>query len=95
MRQAIRNYTNAIKKIGGTVVYETGGCATMKVTKNKQEIWAGVTVAAGYEYTVTIIEKEEMRQDVVAVAEAMMNDIATTGHVAILRYREIRNQGRV
>ncbi len=49
MRQAIRNYTNAIKKIGGTVVYETGGCATMKVTKNKQEIWAGVTVAAGYD----------------------------------------------
>lgn len=79
----VRNHINAIKKIGGTVVYDGGGRATLKVTKGKQEIWVGVNVAAVYEYRLDIVEKGEMQQEVVATAEVMTNDITTTGHAAL------------
>jgi OOP family OmpA-OmpF porin len=79
----VRNHINAIKKIGGTVVYDGGGRATLKVTKGKQEIWVGVNVAAVYEYRLDIVEKGEMQQDIIATAEVMTNDITTTGHAAL------------
>jgi len=79
----VRNYINAIKKIGGTVVYDGGSRATLKVTKGKQEIWVGVNVAAVYEYRLDIVEKGEMQQEVVASGEAMSNDIAATGHATL------------
>jgi len=79
----VRNHINAIKKIGGTVVYDGGGRATLKVTKGKQEIWVGVNVAAVYEYRLDIVEKGEMQQEIVASAEGMTNDITTTGHAAL------------
>ena len=79
----VRNYINAIKKIGGTVVYDGGSRATLKVTKGKQEIWVDVIVAAGYEYRLDIVEKGEMQQEVVASSATMSNDIAATGHATL------------
>lgn len=79
----VRNHINAIKRIGGAVVYDGGGRATMKVTKGNQEIWVGVHVAAVYEYRLDIVEKGEMRQDIIATAEGMTNEITTTGHTAM------------
>jgi outer membrane protein OmpA-like peptidoglycan-associated protein len=79
----VRNYVNAIKKIGGTVIYDGGSRATLKLTRGKQEIWIGVNVAAVYEYRLDIVEKAEMVQEVVASAEGMTKDISVTGRVAL------------
>jgi OOP family OmpA-OmpF porin len=85
--QIIRNYTNAIKKIGGQVVYEweDGGTqyVTMKISKNGKVIWAQVNGANNGIYDVCIIEKEEMNQDVVADANSMANSIKESGKVAV------------
>ena len=84
--QIVRNYTNAIKKIGGQVVYEweDGGSqnAVMKVTKDKRETWVQV-YAVGENYHINIIEKEAMAQDVVADATSMAASIKETGKVAV------------
>jgi OOP family OmpA-OmpF porin len=85
--QIIRNYTNAIKKIGGQVVYEweDGGTqyVTLKVTKNGQEVWAQVNGGGNGMYFVYIIEKEAMKQDVVADASSLANSIKESGKVAL------------
>jgi OOP family OmpA-OmpF porin len=84
--QIVRNYTNAIKKIGGQVIYEfeDGGSqnAVMKVVKDGKEVWAYV-YAAGNTYNINIIEKEAMNQDVVADASSMASSIKATGKVAV------------
>jgi len=84
--QIIRNFTNAIKKIGGQVVYEfeDGGSqnAIMKVVKDGRETWAYV-YSTGNSYTLNIIEKEAMAQDVVADASSMASSIKETGKVAV------------
>jgi OmpA-OmpF porin, OOP family len=84
--QIVRNYTNAIKKIGGQVIYEweDGGSqnAVMKLVKDGKETWAYV-YAAGNTYNINIIEKEAMTQDVLADASSMAKSIKETGKVAI------------
>ena len=85
--QIIRNYTNAIKKIGGQVIYEyeDGGIqySTMRLTKDGKEIWAHVGGGGNGMYTISIIEKEAMNQDVVADASSMASSIKETGKVAV------------
>jgi outer membrane protein OmpA-like peptidoglycan-associated protein len=80
----VRNIQNALTKIGGKVLYEgeRPWSSTIKLEKSGKETW--VTVSAWPTlYRLTIIEKEVMKQEVVANAEAMGNDINTTGHVSI------------
>ena len=85
--QVVRNYTNAIKKIGGQLVYEfeDGGYQNviLKLAKNGKETWAHVSAAGNDIYTVHLIEKESMNQDVVADASSMEGTIKETGKVAI------------
>lgn len=85
--QIARNYTNAAKKIGGQVIYEyeDGGyqIAIMKIAKNGLETWAMVSAPGNGQYTVNIIEKETMKQDVVADASSMAGSIKETGKVAL------------
>jgi outer membrane protein OmpA-like peptidoglycan-associated protein len=85
--QIVRNYTNAIKKIGGQIIYEyeDGGIeiATMKLSKNGAETWAVVTAGGNDMYTINIIEKEAMNQEVVADASTMASSIRETGKVAV------------
>jgi OOP family OmpA-OmpF porin len=84
--QIIRNYTNAIKKIGGQLIYEyeDGGSqnVVLKLVKDGKETWAYV-YAAGNTYNINIIEKEAMNQDVVADASSMARSIMETGKVAV------------
>jgi len=84
--QIVRNYTNAIKKVGGQLIYEweDGGAqnVTLKLVKDGKETWAYV-YAAGNTYNVNIIEKEAMEQDVVADASSMARSIKETGKVAV------------
>jgi len=85
--QVIRNYENAIKKIGGEVVwewYDSGsGRATLKVEKGGAEVWAEVSCNGSGYYRLDIVEKGLMDQDVVADASDMANTIKTTGKVAV------------
>jgi OmpA-OmpF porin, OOP family len=83
--QTIRNHQNAIKKIGGTVVYDDGRYQTvMRVTTDGKEIWVDLTALInGNRYDLVIVEQEAMMQEIVANAEAWKGDLASAGHVAI------------
>jgi len=80
-----KNYINAINKIGGTVLKE-GGYTYMKVVVDGKEIWIELklsTTTTGDNYTLTVVEKTVMEQEVVADPKAMAEDISSTGHVAV------------
>ena len=85
--QVVRNYTNAIKKVGGQIIYEweDGGyqCSVMKLIKNGMETWAYVESAGNGMYKITIVEKQAMNQDVVADASSMAKSIKESGKVAV------------
>ncbi len=82
--QILRNYENAITKIGGTVLASNyDGSSYMKVVKDGKEIWAQVNGGTGSDYHLWIIEKEAMTQAIVANAEVFSNDIKSTGHAAV------------
>ncbi len=85
--QITRNYINALKKIGGQVVkeFDDGGTnyAVVKLIKDGKEIWAQIVSGGGGNYSLAIIEKEAMAQDVIADATSMSNSINQTGKVAL------------
>lgn len=80
--QIHRNYENAIKKIGGTVLFSNDEYSYMRVSRDGKEIWVELT-AYGPKPDLVIVEKQEMVQDVVASAEALASGIRTTGHIAV------------
>jgi outer membrane protein OmpA-like peptidoglycan-associated protein len=81
--QILRNYENAVKKIGGTVlVSNSDDSSYMRIVKDGKEIWIQVTSNIG-EPILHIVEKEAMKQDIVANADAFSNDIKSTGHTAV------------
>ena len=84
--QIVRNYINAIKKIGGQLVYEwddAGENVVLKVAKNGVETWAHIYASGNGSYTIHLIEKQSMNQDVVADANSLMNSIKESGKVAV------------
>jgi outer membrane protein OmpA-like peptidoglycan-associated protein len=84
--QVVRNYTNAIKKIGGQLVYEwddAGENVVLKVVKNGVETWAHIYASGNGSYTIHLIEKQAMNQDVVADANSLMKSIKESGKVAV------------
>ncbi len=84
----VRNVENALKNIGGKVLVDVSSqwgvfrSSTIMVQKGGNETWINVK-AADTSYELTIVEKEAMKQEVVADAAAMGNDISTTGHVSV------------
>jgi OOP family OmpA-OmpF porin len=81
--QIIRNYQGAMTKLGGTVVFEGPYKTTMRLQKDGKDIWVEVAPNSGSAYTLWIVEREGMKQDVVGNAEAFREGIATTGHVEV------------
>ena len=80
--QVTRNYSNAMKKIGGAAYERREDDLYMKIVKDGKEIWAWV-YPYGNHVRIEIIEKEAMKQEVTADAKFMSEGISTTGHVAI------------
>jgi outer membrane protein OmpA-like peptidoglycan-associated protein len=81
-----RNYINAVKKIGGQLVYEyqdPGEDVVLKVIKNGMEVWAYVSANGSGSYGINLIEKQAMNQDVVADANSLANSIKESGKVAV------------
>jgi len=86
--QVIRNYENAIKKIGGSKVYQEDSYEIwLKLDKAGKAFWVYVDSwhggGKGQTYGITIVEKELMAQEVVADAKSLMSDIQATGRASI------------
>lgn len=79
-----RNIQDALKAIGGTVVFDENfnRVSTIVVRKEDKETWVEVRSSPRL-YRLNIVERKVMAQEVVANADAMGNDINTTGHVAL------------
>jgi OmpA-OmpF porin, OOP family len=81
--QILRNFENAVKRLGGAVVYSEKTKETFRLTKDGKEVWVEVWAEFTGKYGLTIVEKGSMAQDIVANADAFANDLKTTGHSAV------------
>ncbi|MGB7054418.1 MAG: OmpA family protein [bacterium] len=82
--QILRNFTNAIQKIGGTKIYEARSDVYLRLEKGDFITWIHVhTWNDGAGYDLNIVEEARMPQDIVADANSMAQDIKITGKVAI------------
>jgi OmpA-OmpF porin, OOP family len=89
--QVIRNYENAIKSIGGEVVYERlprdgdGGEVTLKVATGGKEVWVrvepGIFSAPTQSYTLKIVEVAAMQQ--VVTANKLLDELNKNGFIAL------------
>jgi outer membrane protein OmpA-like peptidoglycan-associated protein len=89
--QIRRNYSNAIKKIGGKILFEGRSesyednrynreVLTACITRENVEIWTDIW-SMGDDYTVTVLEKQLMRQDI--AASDMLDAINKNGFIAL------------
>jgi len=77
-----RNYINAIKEIGGTILFDQG--LYMKVAKENKETWIEVWVSSdSRDYTLTIVERTIMEQEVAADPDALAGDIKASGRAKV------------
>ncbi len=87
--QIIRNYQNAGAKVGMETLFEATGpgggykWVTLRLVKDGRETWTEVKAANGATYYLTIVEREAMKQDVVASAEALRRGLLEYGHVEV------------
>jgi OmpA-OmpF porin, OOP family len=83
--EIIRNYENAIRKAGGTVLYTYGKSYTIgKIIKDGKEIWVRARPwNDGRGIELNIIERQPMEQTVQANAASWFSDISSTGHAAV------------
>lgn len=89
--QLIRNYQNAVKAIGGQVVYERlprdsdSGETTLKVATGGKDVWVRVVPdifgAPTQAYTLTIVEVAAMAQ--VVTANALLDEINRKGFATL------------
>jgi outer membrane protein OmpA-like peptidoglycan-associated protein len=79
-----RNVQDALKKIGGKVMFDDNfnKTSTILIQKDGKETWLEVR-SYNNMYRLTIVERQMMKQEIVADANAMGNDINLTGHVAV------------
>ncbi len=92
--QISRNYSNSVKSMGGTIVFD-GQCSGAdcaencggrmmvgKVTKGGNELWIEVApFNDGNDYYLTVVAKEAMKQDV--TASSMLDALNREGHIAL------------
>lgn len=85
--QITRNYVAAAQSIGGAQVYgfEDGGYeySIIRVTSADKDVWVQVYGASNGMYNVEMVERQLMKQDVTANADAMAGSIKETGRVAV------------
>lgn len=79
-----RNIQDALKKIGGKVIFDDNfnRTSTIVIQKDGKETWIQ-TVSFNNWYRLYFVEREIMKQEVVANPDALGNDIKKTGHVAV------------
>jgi outer membrane protein OmpA-like peptidoglycan-associated protein len=72
----LRNFSNAIKKIGGKAFEQAGNRVYMNIKQGNKETWAEV-YAGDYDYDLTIVEKGEVEQEI--TANAILKELNETG----------------
>lgn len=81
--QILRNFENAVTRLGGKVVYSTKTRDTLQLVQDGREIWVDVWAEFTGKYGFFIVEKQAMTQDIVASAAVLSNDLKSAGHVAV------------
>jgi outer membrane protein OmpA-like peptidoglycan-associated protein len=80
--QIRRNYGNAVKNIGGVVLYDDDRRGTFKVSKDGKEAWIALEAFnEGRNYEVVILEMAPMTQEV--TADAMYSALNKDGFMAL------------
>jgi len=79
----IRNHVNAIRNVGGDVVFQNDQNAYLKVEKEGRRTLAHVYATGGDWYSLIVVEEAPMEQVVVANADAWKNEILQTGKAAL------------
>lgn len=86
--QIVRNHQDAIKKVGGTIVFEDVRTVhpktVMRVTRDGKSVWVElVATGSGDRYDMVVVEEEAMVQEIVANAETLRKGLSSEGHVAV------------
>jgi OmpA-OmpF porin, OOP family len=82
--QIMRNYQNAAATLGGKILHEGRSRTTIVISKGGKETWVEVGVpGSGEEYTVIIVERQAMQQEVKANAAVFQAGLAQNGHVEV------------
>ena len=83
--EVIRNYENAIRKAGGTVLYTQGSDFTFgKIVQEGKEVWVRVRAwNNGQGIELHIVERQAMEQTIEANAAAWLSDITSTGRAVV------------
>lgn len=80
--QIRRNYGNAVKNIGGTLLFDEDRRSTFKVTRGGKETWIALEAFnEGRTYELVILEMEPLTQEV--TADAMYSALSKDGYVAL------------
>jgi OOP family OmpA-OmpF porin len=80
--QVRRNYGNAAKSLGGTILYDEDRHLTARVAKGGKEVWLKVEVFNdGRDYTLTVVEVGAMAQEV--TASDMLDALNKDGFIAL------------
>jgi outer membrane protein OmpA-like peptidoglycan-associated protein len=81
--EVVRNYENALKKIGGTIAAsDPNRRVNGFVTVDGKEVWAEAERGNG-KIWLRIVERQAMAQTIVADAKALKDGLAATGHVTV------------
>jgi OmpA-OmpF porin, OOP family len=79
-----RNYENAIKKIGGKILYRDDRVVEAKISRNGADTYVHVeSHNEGTLYVLYVVETKAMEQEVVADASALSASIAETGKATV------------
>jgi len=78
----LKNYENALKGVGAETWTRKEKELFAKVQNEGREVWIHV-YALDSLYRLTIVEREQMEQKVAVDPDALLGDIATTGHAAV------------
>jgi len=84
--QVVRNFQNAVTKLGGKVIFDDGGYGmfyhtTLMVPQQGGETWVQVRSVADKRFELIIVEQQAMAQEV--TANPMLDTIRQTGKVTL------------
>lgn len=82
--QIVRNYENAVKKLGGKILYSDTRILNAKIEKNKGVTYISVEAFNdGDDYTLLIVENKPMEDEITVDAAALNKGISETGKIAV------------
>ena len=82
--EVVKNHINAIKKVGGEVMWESqkGTDATLRLKRGAAETWAYLNTYGGCtSYHLTVVEKGQMEQKI--TSSAMLDALNKDGFIAL------------